>query len=171
MSVINISWNNKTILSAKSLDGYKDLNGDVWEFIITDSKKSYRVFRNFYDSKYYVYILDPDVRERLISVVGCSGKLERYLGKNLTKNFVTSGSEYNLLEDKLSIKNSGKIYLNNKLVAAIGSENRFTWLCKIIFRCKVNKYNPWSGIKFNTYKIDESLALTLIVSSMANLDS
>ena len=129
---------------------------------------NYRVFRCFNDNNYYAY-----KGEDLISIVSCSGKVEQYLGVVPTKNKVAIGTEYaNLVTGLLKINGTGnKVYLNDEPVADIGGENRFTWMVKSIFKFKLLNYEPWDGIKFNEHKLDVSLALTLVISSMAIIDT
>ena len=171
MSVVNLSWNKKSSLTSDSLKGFKELKGDLWEFQVKDTKNNYRVFRSFFDNKYYVYELSDLEGEFLIAKLHCNGDFETYLNKKALKDFVWFGSQYsNLAEGKLKIDNFNKVYLNDELVAAIGEENRINWLCKFILDGSRSRYRKWSGIKYNSFKLNESLALSLAVSSMANLD-
>ncbi|MEZ7204860.1 hypothetical protein [Pseudoalteromonas sp. DY56-GL79] len=171
MSVVNLSWNKKVSLTSDSLKGFKELKGDLWEFLVKDTKNNYRVFRSFFDNKYYIYELNEPEGEFLIAKLQCNGDFETYLNKKAIKDFVWFGSQYsNLVEGKLKIDSFNKIYLDDELVAAIGEENRINWLCKFILQGGKNRYRKWSGIKYNSFKINEGLAISLAVSSMVNLD-
>ncbi|WP_194867439.1 hypothetical protein [Pseudoalteromonas sp. PPB1] len=171
MSVVNLLWNKKITLTSDSLEGFKELKGDLWEYLVKDTNNTYRVFRSFFDNKYYVYELIEPKGETLIAKLHCNGDFETYLNKKTIKDFVWFGSQYsNLAEGKLKIDNYSKIYLNDELVAFVGGENRVNWFFKVVLHGRKIRYRKWSGIKYNSFRINERLALSLVVSYMANLD-
>lgn len=166
--IINFNWNSHVTLSKDETRNYSELNGKAWEFLLPDINPEYRVFRSFYDNNYYIYRDD-----KLISTVGCSGEIKKYLGVVPKKLFRSLGSEFdNLASGKVKINCAGnKVFIDNEEVAKIGSENRLSWFIKSILGFKFLKFEPWNGIKFNECKLDVSLALTLVISSMAEIDT
>lgn len=166
--IINFYWNSHVTLSKDEIKKYRALNGQAWEFLLPDLNPEYRVFRSFYDNNYYIY------RDKeLVSTVGCSGEIKKYLGITPKKLFRSIDREFeNLVPGKFKINCSGnKVFIDNEEVAEIGSENRFSWFIKSILGFKFLKYEPWNGIKFNEHKLDVSLALTLVISSIAEIDT
>lgn len=165
---VNFKWNNHIELDSKALPEFKHLSGEVWEFLLPDEQSEYRIFRSFHNNNYYIY----SDRE-LVSVIGCSGDIEEYQGIKVTSNRVALGKEYtNLTDSPLRVNAAGyQFYIEDKLVAEIGEENRFTWLLKSFLKFKILSYDPWDGIKFDEKKISKALALTLLISEAVNSDT
>ncbi|ODB34759.1 hypothetical protein BB427_03285 [Pseudoalteromonas sp. BMB] len=168
MRTINFNWNNHIKLDADVLPELKPLKGKVWEFLIPDIDTDYRVFKSFHDNRYYIFN-----GNNVVSILTFYGRILRFRSLEPTLNKVVVGKEYNnLLDGTLKVSFSGSdFFVGERLVGNIGSENRLSWAVKCLLKFKLLAYNPWNGIRYDETIIDQGLALTLLISEVASLDS
>ncbi|MCF2860485.1 hypothetical protein L1286_23765 [Pseudoalteromonas sp. SMS1] len=168
MRTINFNWNKHIKLDAGRLPDFKPLRGKVWEFLIPDIAIGYRVFKCFYDNKYYIFN-----GKDIVSILTFCGRILWFKGLEPVLNKVAFGREYiNLLDGTLRVSFSGSnFFVDERLVGYIGSENRLSWALKCLLKFKLLPYKPWSGIRYDETIIDQVLALTLLISEVASLDS
>lgn len=155
-------------MDADVLPELKPLKGRVWEFLIPDVDIDYRVFKCFHDNRYYIF-KGKDV----VSILTFYGRILRFKSLEPTLNKVVVGKEYNnLLDGTLKVSFSGSdFFVDERLAGNIGSENRLSWAVKCLLRFKLLPYKPWNGIKYDETIFDQDLALTLLISEVASLDS